>query len=152
MGMKLMNLALLKPLLTNMTRAITQSAENTTLLPDPEHPLVIYDERTFRLWTEERELAEDEFRSELIQIAEHPEGFRQSVEDEFVINLDAHELSSKQRDIIETAVTEGEYTESGSISSEFNELINLLRKEAPRHESLIKYEGDYYTWSYWFTE
>lgn len=39
-----------------------------------------YDERTFCLWAEERELNEDELRSELIQSAERPEGFRQLVE------------------------------------------------------------------------
>jgi hypothetical protein len=129
-----------------------RSAENTALLPTPNHRLVTYDERTFRLWTEERELPEDEFRAELTKIATRPDGFRRSVEAEFVIDLDDQDLTSKQRDIIDTAAANGEYTESGRMSSEFHELIQLLREEAPRSESLIEYTGEYYTWSYWYSE
>jgi hypothetical protein len=130
----------------------TRSADDSALLPEPEYPLVTYDDRTFRLWTEERDLTEDEFRSTLTKIADDAETFRQQVEDEFVIDLDDRDLSGEQEEIIETAIETGEYTESGSISPAFNGLINLLREEEPRPRSLIKYEGEYYEWSYWHSD
>lgn len=129
-----------------------RSGDNSKILPEPEYPLVTYDDRTFRLWTEERELTEDEFRSEVTKIAEDADSFRQKVEDEYVIDLDDHDLSGEQEEIIETAIETGEYTESGSISSAFNVLINLLQEEEPRPRSLVKYEGEYYTWSYWHSD
>lgn len=130
----------------------TRSAEDSALLPEPDHPLVTYDDRIFRLWTEERELEEDEFRSEGTTVADTADEYRRAVEDEFVIDLDTHDLSAQQQEIVETAISEGEYTESGSISSEFNALINLLQDEEPRPGSLIKYQGEYYTWRYWHSD
>lgn len=63
-------------------------------------------DRTFRLWTEKRELSPD------------------------------------QRDVIETAIANGDYVETGRTSPELDELLTLLREEEPRRDSLIKYEGD----------
>lgn len=130
----------------------TRSAADTTLLPEPEPSLVAYADETFRLWTEERELEEDEFRTELALVAEDRVAFRRAVESDFVIDVDALDLSSEQRDIVETAATEGEYTESGSSSAAFDGVVERLRDAAPRGNSLIEFEGQYYTWTYWHSD
>lgn len=130
----------------------TRTAENSALLPEPEHPVVRMGDRTFRLWTEERDVTEEEFRSRLTLVAERPAAFRRATEDEFVIDLDAHELSPVQRDMIEEAITNGDYIETGRTSPELDELLTLLREEAPRRDSLIKYEGEYYRWDEWHSD
>lgn len=120
--------------------------------PEPEHEVIEFDDRTFHLRVEERELEEDEYTTTLEPIAASPDEFEEVVEEEFVIDLDAHNLPPEQREIIETAIDEDGYRERGSISSEFNELINLIQNEAPRHDSLIKYEGEHYSWDYWHSD
>lgn len=130
---------------------VFRGEEQSIWIPEPEHEVIEHGDRTFHLRVEKRELEEDEYTTTLEPVASSPDEFENRIEAEFVIDLDAHELSDEQRDIIETAI-EGEYRESGSISPEFSTLITLLRDNEPRHESVIKYEGEYYAWTYWHSD
>lgn len=125
----------------------TIAEDETALLPRPEPGAVEYASRTFRLWTEERDVHEDEYTTTLEVVASDPDEFERRVEDEFVVDLDEHELDPGQRDVIETAIEEGEYSEDGEAPREFGELIDLLRDRAPGPRSLVKYDGEYYTWT-----
>lgn len=129
----------------------TISEDETSLLPAPQYDRVKYVDRTFQLWVEERTLEETEYTTTLSHVASSAEEFERRVEDEYVIDLDAHTLTEDQQTIIETAIEDG-YSEQGQISDSFNELINFLHDQEPRSDSLIKYDGEYYTWRYWHSD
>lgn len=130
----------------------TVSEDDTALLPAPRHEVVEYEGRTFQLWTEERELDEAEYATALSRVASSAGEFERRVEAEYVVDLDEYELTEDQRAIVETAIEEGEYRERGRSSDAFDDLIDLLREEQPRGDSLIESEGRYYAWTYWHSD
>lgn len=130
----------------------TETAEGSIWLPEPEPEYAVIDfhDQTYQLRVVQRVLDEDEFKTTLERVASSTEEFEDIVDEEFVIDLDAEDLSDKQREIIETAIEDG-YSESASISSEFDDLIDRLRAAPPRRD-LIKYEGEYYSWNLWHSD
>lgn len=130
----------------------TETAEGSIWLPEPEpeHTVIDFHDQTYQLRVVQRVLAEDEFKTTIERVASNTEEFEEIVDEKFVIDLDAQDLSDKQREIIETAIEEG-YSESGSISSEFDDLSDRLRNASPRR-NLIKYEGEYYSWNLWHSD
>lgn len=130
----------------------TETAERSIWLPEPEpeYSVIESHDQEFRLGVEQRVLAEDEFKTTLEHVASNTEEFEDIVNVEFVIDLDAQDLSDKQHEIIETAIEEG-YSESGSISPEFEDLTDLLRA-APQRRELINYEDEYYSWNLWHSD
>lgn len=126
----------------------TTPANESSLLPTPRHEVVEYQDQTFRLWVEERDLTETEYTTTLGHIAGSTATFERAIQDEYVIDLDEHALTDAQRDIVETAIEEGAYTEQGQISDALDDLITLLRDERPREDAVLRYDDAYYTWDY----
>lgn len=131
----------------------TETAEGSIWLPepDPEYAVVEFHDQPYQLRVEQRVLSEAEFETTFEHVASNTEEFEDVVKEKFVIDLDAEDLSAEQHEIIERAIEDG-YSESGSTSAEFNELVDLLRDADPRRDSLIKYEGEYYSWNQWHSD
>lgn len=130
----------------------TETAEGSIWLPEPEPEYAVIEshDQTYQLRVVQRVLDEDEFKTTMERVASNTEEFEEIVDEKFVIDLNAQDLSDKQREIIDTAIEDG-YSESGSISTEFEDLIDLLRDAPPRRD-LIKYEGEYYSWNLWHSD
>jgi len=118
----------------------------TELLPKPAYPVVRLGNAVCGLSIDTREVEEQGYETTLEKVADDREGFVEYVEETYVLDLDSANLTDAERKVLDTAVTEGEYEETGEMSEGFDSAVSRLDLQADRR--VLKYDGRYYEWEF----
>lgn len=126
---------------------VVRSPPNRTkLLPEPEHPHVVFRKGVYRLTVEERELNETGYSVTTEPVARNESAFVRYLDSEEVAVIEDDELTEEQREVLNTAIEEGTYTAPHGGSEARLALVEMLQREG-EFEGVIKYEGEYYNWN-----
>lgn len=126
--------------------AVRSDPEDTELLPEPEHPRVRLGNAVCGLSIDTREVEEQGYETTLEKVADDRQGFVEYINETYALDLDSANLSEAEREVLDTATEEGEYTETGESSEGFASVVSRLNLQADRR--ILLYDGEYYEWSY----
>lgn len=103
------------------------------------------EESYYRLTVAERSVSLDRYEYAFDRVAENESAFADYAARELVaIDFDQADLSMKQRDVLETAASDGVYEESPPYSDELQELTRRIRNADDGVEAHVRFDGSYY--------
>jgi len=119
--------------------------EETELLPEPTYPRVRMGDAVCGLSLDTREVEVKRHRTKFEKVADDREQFLKYIDEKYVVEFDSDGLTDSEREVLETAVEEKEYSETGE-SEAFDSIASRLDITAERR--ILRYDGHYYRWEY----
>lgn len=135
---------------------VRSPANETALLPEPEHPYVgVRNGTVYRLRVKEREVDETGYAVTSERVADNDTAFLRHLDAEKIATVRDDDLSEKQREVLNTAIEEDRYTAPSDGSEPRSELVDIFQRRGEfdvpsNYDGVVKYNGEYYGWDSYY--
>ena len=134
---------------------VRSPANETALLPEPEHPYVIGGDGTvYRLRVEDREVNERAYAVTTEHVADNDTAFLRHLDADKIATVRDDKLTEKQREVLNTAIEEDRYTAPPDAEPR-SELVDIFQRRGEfdvpsNYDGVVKYNGEYYGWDSYY--